>query len=87
MDDKKKDFLQGDVEEEVFMIQPPGFESTKHLTAICQLKKPLYGLKQAPHAWHSKITQYLHQIGFCKVEIRYLPLHQKWIIWSLEERI
>ena len=45
MDDKKKDFLQGDVEEEVFMIQPPGFESTKHLTAICQLKKPLYGLK------------------------------------------
>ena len=32
--------------------------------AVCRLKKPLYGLKQAPHAWHSKITQYLHQIGF-----------------------
>ena len=30
----------------------------------CRLKKPLYGLKQTPCVWHSKITEYLHQIGF-----------------------
>ena len=46
------------------MIQPPGFESQGHPNVVCRLKKPLYSLKQAPRAWHSKITQYLHQIGF-----------------------
>ena len=45
--DVNNDFLQGELEE-VFMIQPPSFESTKHLTAVYQLKKPLYELKQAP---------------------------------------
>ena len=35
-----------------------------HSIIVCQLKTPLYSLKQAPRAWHSKITQYLHQIGF-----------------------
>ena len=62
--DMKNAFLQGELEEEVLMIQPPGFESTNHQTAVCQLKKPLYELKQALCAWHSKITEYLHQIGF-----------------------
>ena len=47
-----------------YMIQPPGFESRVHPNVVCRLKKPLYGLKQAPHVWHSKITRYLHQIGF-----------------------
>ena len=46
------------------MVQPHGFKSSTHATIFYQLKKPLYDLKQAPRAWHSKITQYLHQIGF-----------------------
>ena len=62
--DVKNAFLQGELEEEVYLIQPPGFESRVHPNVVCRLKKPLYGLKQAPRAWHSKITQYLHQIGF-----------------------
>ena len=71
----KNAFLQGDLSEEVYMIQPPGFESHKHLHAVCRLKKPLYGLKQAPRAWHSKITQYLHQNPY--VKIRHFPVHLK----------
>ena len=62
--DVKNAFLQGELEEEVYMIQPPGFESRVHPNAVCYLKKDLYGLKQEPCVWHSKITQYLHQIGF-----------------------
>ena len=62
--DVKNAFLQGELDKEFFMIQPPGFESTNHPTIVCRLKKPLYGLKQVPSAWHLKITQYLHQIGF-----------------------
>ena len=62
--DVKNAFLQGELEEEVYMVQPPGFNMSIHPKVVCRFKKPLYGLKQAPHAWHSKITLYLHQIGF-----------------------
>ena len=54
--DVKNAFLQGKLEEEVYMIQPPSFESRVQLNVVCHLKTPLYGLKQAPCAWHSKIT-------------------------------
>ena len=62
--DVKNAYLQGELEDEVYMVQPPGFKLRSHPHAVCQLKKPLYGLKQATRACHSKITQYLHQIGF-----------------------
>ena len=62
--DVKNAFLQGELEEEVYMVQPPSFNSSTHPKAICRLKKPRYGLNQAPRACHSKITQYLHRIGF-----------------------
>ena len=60
----KNAFLQGKLEEEVYMVQPLGFESNIHLKAVSRLKKSIYGLKKAPRAWHSKITRYLHRIGF-----------------------
>ena len=50
--------------EEVYMVQPPRFESGTHLIGVCQLKNPLYGLQQAPRTWHLKKTQYIHQMGF-----------------------
>ncbi|CAL8091495.1 unnamed protein product [Prunus armeniaca] len=62
--DVKNVFLHGDLEEEVFMRQPPGFEDSAHPKFVCQLKKSLYGLKQAPRAWNAKFTGYLPAIGF-----------------------
>jgi hypothetical protein len=44
--DVKSDFLHGDLSEEIFMEQPPGFVTDSNL--VFQLKKSLYGLKQAP---------------------------------------
>ena len=54
-------FLQGELEEQLYMIQPPGFQFG---TNTYQLKKSLYGLKQALRAWNAKITQRLRRMGF-----------------------
>lgn len=57
-------FLQGDLTEEVYMSQPPGFVDRDHPDYVCRLLKPIYGLKQAPRAWYTSLKQYLLQIGF-----------------------
>ncbi|MCO5559659.1 hypothetical protein L7F22_013260 [Adiantum nelumboides] len=57
-------FLNGDLEEEVYMIQPEGYQHPEFPYYVCRLKKALYGLKQAPRAWCEKITRFLKKIGF-----------------------
>nr|GEY96857.1 retrovirus-related Pol polyprotein from transposon TNT 1-94 [Tanacetum cinerariifolium] len=52
--DVKSAFLNDKVKEEVYVKQPPGFESSKFPDYVCKLDKALYGLKQAPRSWNKK---------------------------------
>ena len=66
--DVKSSFLNGDLQEEVYMIQPPGFEIEGREHKVCKLIKDLYGLKQAPQAWYEKMDAYIRKVGFQQSE-------------------
>jgi len=58
-------FLAGNLEEEIFMEQPEGFEiGSKEDDLVCRLRKSIYGLKQAPRVWNQRIRHFLKSIGF-----------------------
>ncbi|KAK9941415.1 hypothetical protein M0R45_018018 [Rubus argutus] len=64
--DVKSAFLHGELEEEVYIDQPPGYVKQGHENQVYRLKKALYGLKQAPRAWYSRIDAYFAKEGFLK---------------------
>src|SRR5271154_4706049 len=57
-------FLAGELEEEIYMEQPEGFEIGSKEDFVCRLRKSIYGLKQAPRVWNQKIRRFLKSIGF-----------------------
>nr|KYP44288.1 Retrovirus-related Pol polyprotein from transposon TNT 1-94 [Cajanus cajan] len=64
--DVKYAFLNGYLQEEIFVEQPEGFQVKGQEEKVYKLKKALYGLKQAPRAWYSRIDDYLQNLGFIK---------------------
>nr|GEZ61993.1 zinc finger, CCHC-type [Tanacetum cinerariifolium] len=52
--DVKTAFLNGNLDEKIYMKQPEGFVMPEHESNVCKLKKSLYGLKQVPKQWHQK---------------------------------
>ena len=61
--DVKTAFLNGDLEEDIYMEQPEGGEDLEHPEYVCHLKKALYGLKQAPRTWYKKMDSVLQSLG------------------------
>jgi hypothetical protein len=62
--DVKSSFLNGDLNEEVYMEQPEGFKLFDNPGLVCKLNKALYGLKQSPHAWYHRLDTYLKDKRF-----------------------
>jgi hypothetical protein len=67
--DVKKAFLNGVIEEKMYIEQPQGFEVEDRKTHLCRLKKALYGLKQAPKAWYGRADSFLTSLGFTKSKV------------------
>ena len=67
--DVKTAFLNGIIEEEVYIEHPEGFEIFNSESHVCQLNRALYGLKQAPRAWYTQINNYFTGLGFTKSEV------------------
>ena len=57
-------FLNGDLNEDIYMEQPPGYVQEGKEKLVCKLKKSLYGLKQSPRCWNEKLTQHVKSLGF-----------------------
>ena len=57
-------FLNGTLEEEVFMQQPEGYKSEGETQLVCKLKRSLYGLKQAPRCWNTALDTCLKDMSF-----------------------
>ena len=61
--DIKNVFLHGDLAEEVYMEQPPGFVAQGKFGLVCKLRRSLYGLKQSPRAWFSRFSSVVQEFG------------------------
>jgi len=60
----KSAFLNGYINEEVYVEQPPSFEDDKKPNHVYKLRKALYGMKQAPIAWYERLRDFLLSKGF-----------------------
>ena len=62
--DVKTAFLHGEIKEDIYMEQPPGFKKAGDKPLVCKLQKSIYGLKQAARAWNEKLSQMLIRESF-----------------------
>ena len=67
--DVKTAFLNGDLNEEVYMMQPEGFMTNDSGKLVCRLKKSIYGLKQASRQWYLKFHSVVASYGFVENKV------------------
>jgi len=66
--DVKLAFLNGNLEEDMYMIQPEGFVDPNNVGQICKLKKSIYGLNQASRSWNIHFDEVVKGFDFCQNE-------------------
>ncbi|KAH9784261.1 hypothetical protein KPL71_009581 [Citrus sinensis] len=62
--DVKTAFLHGELEEEIYMLQPEGFAESGKENLVCKLNQTLYGLKQAPRCWYERFDSFIMSLGY-----------------------
>ncbi|CAM8959508.1 unnamed protein product [Rhodiola kirilowii] len=74
--DVKTAFLHGDLDKEIYMEQPEGFQVEGKKDYVCTLQKSLYGLKQAPRQWYKKFESIMEKQGYQKKTLDHYVFHQ-----------
>ncbi|GJS30316.1 zinc finger, CCHC-type containing protein [Tanacetum coccineum] len=69
--DVKSAFLNGKLEDEVYVSQPEGYKKEGETKKVYRLSKALYGLKHAPRAWNACLDKYLKSLGFIRCALEY----------------
>lgn len=64
--DVKTAFLNGELQEEIYMTQPEGYANQENPNLVCKLNRAIYGLKQASRCWNHTLDNYLRELGFTK---------------------
>ena len=62
--DVKTAFLNGNIDEELYMVQPKGFVNHKDVVKVCKLQRSIYGLKQASRSWNLRFDEVIKGFGF-----------------------
>nr|GEU38211.1 putative retrotransposon protein [Tanacetum cinerariifolium] len=60
----KTAFLNGYLDEDIYMVQPDGFVDPNHPTKVCKLQRSIYGLKQASKRWNKRFDEEIKRFGF-----------------------
>ena len=61
-------FLNGELEEEIYIKQPEGFEVKGKEHLVCKLRRSIYGLKQSPRCWNAILNGKLERMGFSQTK-------------------
>ena len=75
--DVKTAFLHGELDEQIYMHQPEGFEIHGKEDHVCLLKKSLYGLKQSPRQWYKRFDTFMVGNGYCRSAYDNCVYHKK----------
>ena len=86
--DVKTAFLNGFLEEELYMIQPEGFVDPKGANKVCKLQRSIYGLVQASRSWNKRFDSVIKAYGFIQSFWRSLYLQEsEWELCSISDII
>lgn len=75
--DVKTAFLHGDLEEEIYMLQPEGFAEKGKENLVCRLIKSLYGLKQAPRCWYKRFDSFIMSLEYNRLSADHCTYYKR----------